>query len=150
MDNRAATPVVGKALEVAVLVVFVGLVSAALFGSVVPAYRTAAGEEVGDRVLVAAAGQVEHAADAPAGVESRRVDVALPRTIRGVAYVVRVTAVNGTPALVLDHPRSRIGGTRPLTLPSRVTTVEGELHSAGEPTAVVTRQPNGTLAVVLQ
>jgi hypothetical protein len=150
VDDRATAPVVGKALEVAVLVVFVGLVSAALFGSVVPAYRTAAGAEVGDRVLVATAGQVEDAADAPSGVERRRVGVAIPRTIRGDAYVVRATAVDGTPALVLDHPTPEIGGRLALALPARVTGFEGELHSAEEPTVVVTRGPNGTLAVVLQ
>ena len=150
MDDRAAAPVVGKALEIAVLVVFVGLVSAALFGSVVPAYRTAAGAEVGDRVIVAAAGQVEHVADAPRSVESRRVGVAVPRTIRGSTYVVRATEEDGVPALVLDHPTPEIGGTVALALPARVTAVEGDLHSAEEPTVVVSREPGGALVVVLE
>ncbi|WP_380678788.1 DUF7263 family protein [Salinigranum sp. GCM10025319] len=96
MDERAAAPVVGKTMEVAVLVVFLGVVSAALFGSVVPQYRTAAGAEIGDRVLVAAAGQIETAASGPESVVERRVDVSVPRTIRGAAYVVRAENRNGT------------------------------------------------------
>lgn len=150
MDERAAAPVVGKALEVAVLVVFVGLVSAALFGSVVPSYRTAAGAEVGDRVLVAATGQVEVAARGAPTVERRRADVSLPRTIRGTAYVVRAARVNGTPALTLDHPNVAIGGTRVLSLPPRVTAVDGELRSTDAPTVAVSRSPNGTVSVMLQ
>jgi hypothetical protein len=150
VDERATTPVVGKALEVAVLVVFIGLVSAALFGSVVPTYRTAAGAEVGDRVLISAVGQVDVAADVPESVETRRVTISIPRTIRGSSYILRTDEVNGTPTLVLDHPASRIGGVRPLSLPAAVTTVDGELRSTATPTVVVSRQQNGTLAVVLQ
>jgi hypothetical protein len=150
VDDRAAAPVVGKALEVAVLVVFVGLLSAALFGSVVPAYRTAAGAEVGDRVLVAAAGQIEVAARAPDGVVERRAAVSVPRTIRGAGYVLRATNTTGTPTLVLDHPNAAIGGATPLSVPSRVAVVGGELRSADSPTVVIEGRPDGTLAVTLQ
>lgn len=150
MDDRATAPVIGKTLEIAVLVVFIGLVSTALFGSVVPAYRTAAGAEVGDRALVAAVGQVEVAADAPESVETRRVTISIPRTVRGSSYTVHAAEVNDTPVLVLDHPVSGIGGVRPLSLPTSVTTVDGELRSTAAPTVVVSRQQDGTLAVVLQ
>lgn len=149
MDDRAAAPVVGKAMEVAVLVVFVGLLSAALFGGVVPEYRTAAGAAVGDRVLVAAAGQVETAAQGSEYVDERRVDVSVPRTVRGAAYVLRVESRDGTPTLVLDHPNPAIGGTMPLAIPSHVTGVEGESRSTRSPVVVVSRQPDRTLAVRL-
>lgn len=150
MDNRAAAPVVGKTLEIAVLVVFVGLISAALFGSVVPAYRTAAGAEVGDRVLVASVGQVEVAAAAPESVGTRRVALSVPRTIRGEPYVLSADSVNGTPTLTLAHPQPKIGGTHALSVPSEVVSVAGEVRSTTAPTVVVSRQRGGTLAVVLQ
>jgi hypothetical protein len=136
-------------LEIAVLVVFLGLVSAALFGSVVPEYRTAAGAEIGDRVLVAAAGQIEVAARAPAEVVERRVDVSIPRTVRGTAYVVRAETQNGTPTLVLDHPNPAIGGETALSVPPRVD-VDGEFRSGTSPTAVVSRRADGTMEVRLQ
>jgi hypothetical protein len=152
VDDRAVSPVVGKALEVAVLVVFVGLVSAALFGSVVPAYRTAAGAEVGDRVLVAAAGQIEVAADVPAAVTERRTAVVIPRTIRGAAYAVRVDPGNATgpPTLVLDHPHGSIGGATALSLPPQVVTVTGTTRSTASPTVVVYGRPGGRVEVTLE
>lgn len=150
MDDRAVSPVVGKTLEVAVLVVFVGVISAALFGSVVPAYRTAAGDEVADRVLVSVTGQVETAADVPPTVDSRRTELSLPRTIRGAAYVVRTTQVNGTPALVLDHPHPRIGGRFPLALSDRVAVVEGTAQSTEPSVVVVTVREGGRLEVLLR
>lgn len=149
MDDRAAAPVVGKALEIAVLVVFVGVVSAALFGSLVPTYRTAAGEAVGDRALAAVAGQVDTAAAVTDSVVERRVAISMPRTIRGAAYTVR--AVNGSERqrLELDHPHPGVGGTLPLATPPAVT-VDGTLRSTGEPTVVVTQSTSGTVRVVLQ
>jgi hypothetical protein len=152
VDDRAAAPVVGKALEIAVLVVFVGLVSASLFGSVVPAYRTAAGAEVGDRVLTAAAGQIETAANAPPDVVERRVTISLPRTVRGTSYEIQVEDESGTLVLVLDHPNAAIGGRTALAVPPRVTTMRGELRSAADPApvAVVTGRANGTVVVTLR
>ncbi|WP_152040193.1 DUF7266 family protein [Salinigranum salinum] len=150
MDDRASAPVVGKAMEVAVLVVFVGLVSAALFGSVVPTYRTAAGAEVGERALVAVAGQIEEAARTPDEVIDRRVAISLPRTIRGETYAVRATTTNGTPTLVLDHANAAIGGETALAVPPRVAGVNGTLRSGASPTVTVTRRPDGRFEVRLQ
>lgn len=149
MDERAAAPVAGKALEVAVLVVFVGVVSAALFGSVVPTYRTAAGAEVADRALVAVAGQVDTAAVVTDSVVERRVAVSMPPTIRGSAYVVRAVDERGTPTLVLDHPHAGIGGSVALSTPAG-TPVSGTLRSTADPTVVVSRTANGTVEVVLR
>lgn len=148
MDDRAAAPVVGKALEIAVLVVFVGVVSAALFGSVVPTYRTAAGAEVADRTLVAVAGQVDTAAVVTDSVVERRVAVSMPRTIRGSAYVVRAANATQTPTLVLDHPHAGVGGSVPLSVPPE-TRVNGSLRSTSGSTVVVT-QEGGRVEVVLR
>ena len=150
MDDRAVSPVVGKAFEIAVLVVFVGLVSSALFGSVVPDYRTAAGSEIGDRVLVATASQVEVAADVPPTVIERRAAVAMPRTIRGEPYAVRTETGNGTTRLRLDHPNPAIGGETALSLPPAVAAVDGAFDSTASPGVVVRARTNGTLEVTLQ
>lgn len=149
MDERAVAPVAGKALEVAVLVVFVGVVSAALFGSVVPTYRTVAGAEVADRALVAVAGQIDTAAVVPDGAVERRVTVSMPRTVRGSAYAVEAVNESGTPALVLEHPHAGVGGSVPLSVPAE-TTVTGRLRSTDDPTVVVTRETNGTVEVTLR
>jgi hypothetical protein len=149
VDNRAAAPVVGKALEIAVLLVFVGVVSAALFGSLVPTYRTAAGEEVGDRTLVAVAGQIDTAAAVTDSVVERRVTVSMPQTIRGAAYVVRAVDERGPQRLELGHPHPGIDGSVPLATPPAAA-VDGTLRSTSEPTVVVTRNASGTVRVVLR
>lgn len=149
MDDRAAAPVVGKALEIAILVVFVGVVSAALFGSVVPTYRTAAGAEVADRTLVAVTGQVDTAAVVSDSVVERRVAVSMPRTIRGSAYVIRATNESGTQSLVLDHPHAEVAGSMLLSTPPD-TAVTGRLQSTADPTIVVSRRENGVVEVALR
>lgn len=52
--DRAVSPVVGKALEAALVVLFIGLVTTSLYGSVLPSYRTTAGDGVGERTLASA------------------------------------------------------------------------------------------------
>lgn len=115
--DRAAAPVVGKALEAAVLVVLIAVISTALFGGVLPSYRTAAGAEVADRTLAGAADRVDRAVPDgdPWAVERER-RVPLPDTIRGRQYEVRATGL----ALVLDHPAPGIGGRTRLALPSGI------------------------------
>lgn len=124
-DDRGLTPVVSKALTVSLLVLYVGLLATSLHGGVVPDYRDAAGEELGERTLAGAGLAVEDAVP-PAATEAtveRRVD--LPATIRGSTYEIR--AENRT--LVLDHPRLATQR-RALTLPDRVVSVSGTWHSA--------------------
>lgn len=115
--DRGATPVVGKALEASVLVLLVALLATAMFGNVVPEYRTAAGAELADRTLAGAADRVERAVpdDAPRAVE-REVRVDLPTTVRGRGYAVRADGRE----LVLDHPTAGVGGRVALALPSGV------------------------------
>lgn len=127
-DRRAAAPVVGKALEAAVLVLFVALLATTLFGGVLPDYRTAAGAEVADRTLAGAAERVERAVPRtePVWIE-REVRVGLPETIRGDRYGIRATGR----ALVIDHPSAGIGGRARLALPARVR-VTGEWSSTDD------------------
>jgi hypothetical protein len=142
-DRRAATPVVAKALEAAIVVLFIGLLTSTLFGGVVPGYRSAAGDAVGERALAGAAARVEQAVPATADATVRlRVD--LPATVRDEHYHVR----SDDGALVLDHPHEAVGGRVPLALPDRVVGVEGTWHSAADP--VVRVEPtDGGLVVRL-
>lgn len=156
MADRAVTPVVGKTLEVGILVLYVALVSSVLFGGVVPEYRSAAGAEIGDRTLATATDAVEAAVVEPTrpGVDvsgERRVTVELPSTIRGAAYEIRSTrTADGTGStLVLEHPSSAIGGRSSVALPGGVEPVEGEWRSGSELIVVVTFGSSGNVEVRL-
>ncbi|MFC6836759.1 DUF7266 family protein [Halomarina ordinaria] len=124
-DTRAVTPVVGKTLEAGVVVLFIGLLTATLYGGVVPDYRTTAAEGVGERTLVAGAERVQQAVPPAATHADVTLDVHLPRTIRGEPYAV----VADGRALVLDHPHPAVDGRVRLALPERVARVEGEWRS---------------------
>jgi hypothetical protein len=143
-DTRAVTPAVGKTLEIGIVVLFVGLVTTALLGGVVPDYRTAAGAEVGDRVLAATAQEVERAVPPPARDVSVRRTVDLPSTIAGSGYTVRVDGR----ALVLDHPDPAIEGRIDLALPPRVDRVTGRTEGGAE-TVVAVRGGGGRIVVEL-
>ncbi|NHN57682.1 MULTISPECIES: hypothetical protein [Halorussus] len=144
-DERAVSPVVGKALEASIVVLYVAFLSATLYGGVVPEYRTAAGAEVGERVLAQSAARVQQAVPPDARAVESRTAVSLPRTIRGRAYAVRV--VNRT--LVLDHPRDGVGGRVALALPEIVDSVRGN-WSSRDPAFVVVRSHGDDLAVRLE
>ncbi len=127
---RAATPAVGKALEVALLVLLVALLTTTLFGGVLPTYRTAAGAELADRTLARSATTVERSAPVDAEgyaafERTRRVD--LPDRIRGDRYAVRTDAETGR--LRLAHPHAGVGGAVRLALPNG-TTVTGSWRSS--------------------
>lgn len=130
--GRAASPVVGKALEAAVVVLYLVLLSTVLYGGVVPEYRAAAGTELGDRVLAESVVEI-HAAVPQPGARSET-DVALPETIRGEPYRIKAT----DDRLVLAHPHPEIGGERPITVPADVDRVHGEWNSTDRSLIVVT------------
>lgn len=123
--DRGFAPVVGKGLEAVIVVLYVTGLVATLYGGVLPTYRTAAANEVGDRVLASAADGVESSVPPAATRVSVRRRVDLPDTIRGAAY--RIRADNGT--LVLDHPNSAVDGRVRLSLPERVVSVRGVWES---------------------
>ncbi|WP_129114718.1 DUF7266 family protein [Halegenticoccus tardaugens] len=145
MADRAVTPVVGKALEASIVVLFIGLVTTALYGGLVPEYRDAVGAEVGDRTLVAAAERVEAAVPPNATRVETEHEVDLPRTIRGAAY--RIRANDST--LALDHPDPAVSGRTRLVLPSSVASVSGAWSSGGEAIVAVRTDPEG-LAIELE
>ncbi|WP_435126950.1 DUF7266 family protein [Halobaculum sp. D14] len=138
-DRRAVTPAVAKTLELGVVLLFIGAVSASLVGGVAPEYRAAAGDEAAGRVVAAAATHVEAAVPVPVDASAvsveRRVD--LPPTIAGAAY--RVVADGGR--LTLSHPNPGVAASTPLALPDRVV-VDGTWESGAETVVTVESSAN--------
>lgn len=122
-DDRATSPVVGKALEAAIVVLYVSLLATVLYGGIVPEYRAAAGEEVAERTLATTSSEIQLAIP-PEGVDGEVVvEIDLPETIAGASYRIDAT----TEELVLEHPHPDVGTTVPLVLPERVEDVSGTL-----------------------
>jgi len=136
---------VGKSLEAAIVVVFLGLLTATLFGGVVPDYRTAAGDEVADRTLAAATHRVAGAVPPNGTAVSATARLDLPSTIRGEDYRIRADGRE----LVLDHPHAGVGGRAEVALPDHVVSVTGEWYSRRPATVRVEDRPGG-VAVRLQ
>lgn len=127
MDNRGVTPVVEKLLMIGIVVLFIGAVTAVLFGSAVPGYRDAAGMELGERVLASGAEQIESSIPPNGSIAAGETTVDVPETIRGEAYELRIVGRE----LVLDHPRPAVGGRIRLSLPAHVESLSGTLQSRG-------------------
>ena len=125
MDSRAVAPVVGKLLAAGLAVLYIAGTTSLLLGGVVPEYRTAAGDELSERVLADAAAHVERAVpEAGADVDVRlRTD--LPPTIHNAGYALVLQ--NGT--LVLDHPDDEIGARTSLSLPPGTRAVDTKWES---------------------
>lgn len=121
LDCRAMSPVVGKAMEATLVVLYIGLVTTTLYGGAVPAYRAAAGAEVADRTLADAATDVQSAVPPDATAATVRLDVDLPGTIAGSGYTIR----SNDEELVLDHPDPTVSSRTPLVVPDRVVSVTG-------------------------
>jgi hypothetical protein len=128
VDNRAAAPVVGKLLAAGLAVLYIAGMMGLMLGGVVPEYRTAAGEELSERVLADAAAHVERAVpDSEAEVDVRlRTD--LPPTIRDAGYTLVLR--NGT--LVLDHPDDELDARTDLSLPPDARAVDSRWDSGEE------------------
>lgn len=138
-DDRGLTPAVGKALEVGIVVLFVGVLTTALYGGAVPNYRDAVGDEVGDRAVVAAAERIESAVP-PSARRVRTVHrVDLPASIHDDSY--RIAAANRS--LVLEHPSPAVDARARLVLPDRVGAVGGEWRSGDDAVVLVTGDGDG-------
>lgn len=125
LDNRAVAPVVGKTLAAGIALLYVAGMLIVLLNGQAPAYRTAAGEEVGERALATAADGVERALPGAEGHVQTRREVALPATIRDAGYTLRLR--NGT--LALEHPIEAVGAQASLSLPGNVTVADGRWES---------------------
>jgi hypothetical protein len=145
VNDRAVTPAVGKALEAAVVVLYVGLLTTTLYGGVVPEYRTATADELADRTVSGAADRVREVVPPEATAARSRTTVDLPATLGGEGYAVRVQ--NRT--LVLDHPDAGVDARARLVLPGRVRRVRGEWDSR-RPAVVLARQRETGVVLVLR
>jgi hypothetical protein len=143
--ERAVAPVVGKALEAGLVVLFIVLVTTALSGEVVPGYERLAGQRVADRALASATERVQQTVPPPTREASARTRVDLPRTVAGAGYRVRTDGR----ALVLDHPDPAIRGRARLALPPHVDRVEGGWNSR-EPAVVRVERTDGDWVVRLE
>lgn len=123
--DRGLTPVVSKTLAIGIVVLYIGMLTAVLYGGIVPGYRTAAGDKIEDRVLATAAERIQQSIPPQTWHVNARFRVELPPTIRGRAYSIRVS----NRSLVLEHPHPSIGDSVPLALPRTVSRVEGEWQS---------------------
>lgn len=145
MNERALSPVVGKALEAALVVLYLGMLTTVLYGGVLPEYRAATGTELADRVLAENAQRVQQAVPPNATVVDARRRIDLPSTIAGESYEIHTE----DRTLVLDHPDPRISGQARLALPEAVVRVRGAWHSR-QPATVRVRSVDGGLAVRLE
>lgn len=123
--DRAVSAVVGKTLEAGIVVLYVSMLVAVLYGGVVPEYEAAASDELGERVLAETALAVQTAVPADPSSEAT-VRHRLPETVAGSTY--RIVAANRSLRLV--HEDAAVGGTVPLVLPEDVDRVEGEWVSS--------------------
>ncbi|KAB1194776.1 hypothetical protein GJR96_02295 [Haloferax sp. MBLA0076] len=151
-------PVVGKALEAAIVVLFIGLLTTVMFGGVVPDHRDAVAHELAERTLATATESIEETGTVPdSTVRGQRLTtVDIPRSIRGSTYRIEYdqNASFGddpnatTPALVLDHPRDVFDRRIPVTLPDPVN-VSGTWDSGTDSVVrVVVEDDETTLELV--
>lgn len=139
MADRATSPVVGKALEATIVVLYLGLVTATLYGGAVPEYRATAGGEIADRTAAHVAATIERAVPPGATTAETRLEVDLPGTIAGEAYRVHVERGR----VVLDHPDPDVSTTTPLVVSDRVVHVMGSWESGGSTSVRVTSVDGG-------
>lgn len=145
MDSRGMSPVVGKAMEATLVVLYIGLVTTTLYAGAIPEYRSAAGEEVAERTLADAATDIEASVPPETVRASVRIDVDLPPTIAGDSYRIHA---NGT-RLSLEHPNPAIHASVPLVVPGRVDSVTGTWNGGEEASIRVVKTDSG-LEVTLE
>lgn len=124
MDDRGTAPVVGKALEIAIVLLYIGIVSGGLYGGVIPETRTTADQAIAERALTRSVEQIRDSIP-PSGTGHVETSIALPQTIAGESYHV----VPGDGYLVLRHPDPNLNAEASLLLPDSVTTVTGRWDS---------------------
>lgn len=150
--DRATTAAVEKTFEAAIVVLFVGVLATTLHAGVAPAYERVAGEDVADRVLIAASDEIERAAP-PHRPGTERHDFELERRVELPARIAsgsyRLTAEGSTLRLV--HPELDLVATTPLAVPSFVEDVTGTWRGGAETVLVIeSDRDGGTIAVTIR
>lgn len=140
-DDRGVAPAVGKTLEIGIVVLFVGFLTSTLLAGVVPDYRTTAGAEVADRVLVSIGQEIERSIPPAANHVTARRTIGVPSTIAGSGYSL---AVDGR-TLVLDHPDPAVSESLRLSLPPRVDRIEGSAQSGAQIVVTIRSDSSGLI-----
>lgn len=122
-DARGTTSVIGKTLEVAIVLLYIGLLATVLYGDVVPSHRSTVGSEVGQRTITAIAEDVQESIPPERGEAVVVVEIDLPATIAGRSYRIEVDDNR----LSLSHPNPDIDESVPLFLDDRVESISGSL-----------------------
>lgn len=138
-QDRAVAPTAGKLLEVGLVMLYLGVVAAALYGGAVPGYRSAAGDAVAERTLAAASQDVQQAIPPNGSHVEATAQVELTDTIRNRPYAVRVDGRD----LVLDHPHPAVTARARVALPPSVVAVSGNWSSTTPARVVVVGTPRG-------
>lgn len=143
-DERAMTPVISKTLTISIVVLYIAGMTTILLGGVVPEYRSTAGAELGDRVLVTAGESIEQSVPEANGTVDSNRTVDLPPTIRNQQYELELAG----DSLRLHHPDRRIGGELALSLPPR-TAVTNATWRSGTDLTVRVRGPTENRTVTI-
>jgi hypothetical protein len=138
VDKRAASTVVSKGLEITIVLLYVGVLSTALYGGVVPEARETADDAVAERALAAAVEDIRAAVPA-SGDGTVRLVVDLPATIGGQTY----TVVPEGRTLVLHHPHQAVDSSVALLLPDRVDAITGRWESGDETVVEIEASDDG-------
>jgi hypothetical protein len=144
MDSRGVSPVVEKLLAAGIVLLFVSGMTTALFGDVVPQYRTASGQEVAERVVSRAANAIERSLPTVSGAVTVRRTFEVPGTIRSSGYSLALRP----DGLVVRHPDPAIGARTALELPPSVAVDRGSVDS-GATLVVTVSGPAGNRTVSL-
>lgn len=148
-DHRGSTPVVGKALEAGIVVLYIGLLTTVLYGGLVPDYRAAAGEEVGDRVLAETAQELQGAVP-QSPYATAEATVSIPDTIRGSTYRLRAVERSDGYRLSLEHPHPEIDGEVPVLVPADIVAIDGTWESTDPAVITVEQTDNGRVVELSQ
>lgn len=137
--ERAMSPVIGKALESTLIILYIALITATLYGGTVPEYRATAGSEIADRTAADVVAEIQRAVPPESVDAEARTRIDLPPTIAGETYHLEI--VERT--LMVSHPNPNIGAAVPIVVPDRVVTIEGAWQSGGQLTIIVRSTEDG-------
>lgn len=127
-DTRGATPVVSKTLAIGIVLLYIGGMTTLLYGSVLPGYQTATGEELAGRTLAAAAGEIEQSVPEATGEINRTRELSLPDRIREERYRLELSGGR----LRLKHPDWERAPETRLSVPPGTTVADSSWESGAK------------------
>lgn len=126
--NSRGSAVVSKLLEMLVALLYISVIAMLLFGMVVPAYQSAAADELAERILAESATEIQ---EISAAADQDRRTIQLPQTINGEPYRIEATSQE----LKLYHPSFQY--TQPVVVTQENTTLNGTWQSNESVTMII-------------